>query len=149
EPGDDGNYRYRLLETLRQYAQEQLAARGEVEALHRLHAAYYLGLAEQAGTELDVFRQSLWNTRIQLELYDIQAAVRWEMASGDVERALGLCGALSDFLYNRAQPGESRRWLAELLAAPGAARPTLGRGRALLSAARLACGHLDRALLPG
>jgi predicted ATPase/transcriptional regulator with XRE-family HTH domain len=143
EPSDGGVHRYRLLETLRQYAREQLAASGEVETLHGRHAAYYLELAEQAGSELDFYHQSIWYTRIQLELYNIQAALGWAMESGDVERALGLCGALSNFLYNRAQPGESRRWLAELLAAPAAARPTVGRGRALLSAARLAWGHLD------
>src|SRR5205823_5184604 len=74
-----------------------------------------------------------------------QAAIQWEMESGDVERALGLCGALSTILYSRAQPSESRRWLAELLAAPAAARPTLGRGQALLSAARLAWNQLDLA----
>jgi hypothetical protein len=108
--------------------------------LHRRHAAYYLELAEQAGNGADLSRSSYMG--IQLALFNIQAALRWEMQSGDVENALGLCGALSGFLYFRAQPSESRRWLAEMLAAPAAARPTVGRGGALLSAARLAWGPL-------
>jgi non-specific serine/threonine protein kinase len=143
EPSDDGAKRYRLLETLRQYAREKLAASGEAEALQRRHAAYYLALADQAEAEHNCFRLGAWSARMQRELIDVEGALRWAIDAGDVEHALRLCGALSHFLFNRAQPGESRRWLAEVLALPVAAPPTVGRGRALLSAGRLAWGYLE------
>src|SRR5207245_295187 len=111
ELGDEGADRYRLLETLRQYALEKLAASGEAEAIHGFHATHYLALAEQAGNDLWGPRLPFWYARMQRELNNVRAALRWATDSGDVERVLRLCGALSNYLYFRGQPGESRRWL--------------------------------------
>jgi predicted ATPase len=143
EPGDEGADRYRLLETLRQYALEHLAASGEGEVIRARHAGHYLQLAEEGARELWGPQLPFWWARLQLELNNVRAALRWAIDPGDVEHALRLCGALGGFLQRRAQPGESRRWLAELLAAPAAAQPTAGRGRALLSAGVLAWDQLE------
>jgi non-specific serine/threonine protein kinase len=145
EPGDDGANRYRLLETLREHARERLAASGQFESLHGRHAAYYLELVEKAGTEHDGDWQRFWYARLQRELNNVKAALHWAIQCGDVEHALRVCGWLGAHLYLGGQAGESRRWLAELLTTPVAARPTVGRGRALLSGGRLAWNQLDLA----
>jgi predicted ATPase len=143
EPGEGGANRYRLLETLRLYALEKLAARGESEAVRSRHMAYYLTFAEQAGGEFVGPQFALWYERTGPELHNIRAALRWALDAGDVERALRACGPFGNVLYNHGQSRESRRWLAQLLASPAAAQPTVGRGRALVSAAHLAWDQLE------
>jgi non-specific serine/threonine protein kinase len=143
EPSDDGEARYRLLETLRQYSMEKLAASGETDRVRARHAGHYLAIVERATIEFHGPKLAFWHTRLRHELNNLRAALRWTVDAGDVERALHLCGALSWLLYHVGQPNESRRWLKELLTTPAAAAPTLGRARALLAAARLDWGQLE------
>ncbi len=69
--------RYRLLEPVRQYAQRQLAAAGELTATRRRHAFHYLPLAERAEPELHGSRQAGWQERLDLERDNLRAALRW------------------------------------------------------------------------
>ena len=89
EEGPDQTSRYRLLETLRAYARQQLAAADELGRLLRRHAEHYAGFAERAGPELLGPAQLEWQHRIRAEFDNLQAAVTWAMTSGDRARGLG------------------------------------------------------------
>jgi len=88
EEGPGQTSRYRLLETMRAYARQQLAATGEPARLARRHAEHYTAFAEQAGPELLGPRQLAWQHRIRAELDNLQAAVTWAMAGGEPTRQL-------------------------------------------------------------
>jgi non-specific serine/threonine protein kinase len=143
EPDVDGEDRYKLLETLRQYGLEKLAASGESEAARERHATFYMAFCEQVSSEFFGPRLDYWYTRLRPELDNVRAAIRWEIDTGEVERALRLCGALGAVFYSLGFPSEMGRWFDELLATPSAKSPTVGRGRALASAAYLAFNQLD------
>jgi predicted ATPase/class 3 adenylate cyclase/Tfp pilus assembly protein PilF/DNA-binding XRE family transcriptional regulator len=117
----DGPSRYRLLETVRQYGQECLAARGEMGALQGEHAHYYLELAEEAdaalrGKALHGKAQAEWLALLEQETDNLRAALRWARESGEAETGLRLAGALWRFWYMRGYVSEGRQWLDELLA---------------------------------
>ena len=109
-------HRYRLLETLREYALEQLAAAGEAEQLQRRHAAYYLTLAEQAVPELIGSRQMHWLDRLESEHPNLRAALDSLLDAAESERALRLAAALMRFWDYRGYAGEGREWLRKALA---------------------------------
>ena len=100
EEGPDQTSRYRLLETMRAYARQQLAATGEQDRLQRAHAEHYAAFAERAGPELLGPAQLEWQHRIRTELDNLRAAVTWAMTSGDQTRAARL--------RDRSRPGELR-----------------------------------------
>jgi predicted ATPase/class 3 adenylate cyclase len=135
--------RYRLLETVRQYAEDKLLTSGEAVAVRERHAQHYLALAEWD-------RRPRRLTAVQIDQLDaeydnLRAALRWMVEVGDAEAGLRLCGSLTSFWYIRGFPGEGRAWLAEVLALPAAAMPTPGRAGALVAAARLAWHQDDPA----
>jgi predicted ATPase/class 3 adenylate cyclase len=135
----DGTARYRLLETLRHYARQKLAARGAaVDALRRRHAAHYLALAEEAAPHLTGPQQLAWLERLAAEQDNLRAALRWSLDDGAAAAGLRLAVALDQFWFLRRHVAEGRAWLAELLAAPGAAARDAPRARALVAAGRLA-----------
>jgi non-specific serine/threonine protein kinase len=141
----DGTARYRLLETLRQYARQRLAAGGAGDAVRRGHAAHYLALAEQAAPELEGPRQLAWLGRLEAELGNLRQALRWSRAAGGgAERAEGaetglrLAAALRPFWRLRGRHREGRAWLEAALALPGAAARTPARAEALCAAGSFA-----------
>jgi predicted ATPase len=75
EEGSEGEPRFAMPETIREYALERLAERGEVEALRREHAAYYLALAEQAQPEVHGPEQVAWMRRLVAEHDNLRAAL--------------------------------------------------------------------------
>jgi predicted ATPase len=99
EEGPDQTSRYRLLETMRAYARQQLAAAGEPDQLQRRHAEHYAAFAERSGPELLGPAQLEWQHRIRAELDNLRAAVTWAMTSGDQTRqlAFGIVAALANF----------------------------------------------------
>lgn len=115
--GADGEPRFRLLETIREYALERLAEQGELEELHRRHAERYLELVLAAEPELTRANQALWLDRLDEEKDNIRAALTWAVAAGEIELGLQLAGALVRFWSTRGLMGEGRRWLGEALAA--------------------------------
>jgi non-specific serine/threonine protein kinase len=135
--------RYRLLDTLRQYGRERSLDAGHSDVLHEQHALYYLTLAERAEAELNRQQQSAWIQLLAAEYCNLRAALEWLMAGGDVQRALRLAGVLSRFWEVRAHLREGRERLADVLALPGAAAPTLARARVLDGAGVLALYQFD------
>jgi hypothetical protein len=86
--------RYRLLETIRQYAEERLEAAGEAELVRRRHAEYYAGLAAAAGAGLRGREEAAWTDRVDTELDNLRAAVAWAVGTGDADLALRLVAPL-------------------------------------------------------
>lgn len=145
----DGEVRYRLLETIRQYAREKLARSGEEAQIRERHAAFYLSMAELAAPHLTGPEQSLWLARLEGEHDNLRAALQWSIhGSPDSGRATGarLASALLRFWYAHGHLGEGRRWLGALLDQGGDLSPQ-ARAGLLMRAAQLAWaqGDYDRA----
>ena len=133
-PGDEPWFV--MLETIHEYARERLEASGETEDLHRRHATYYLGLAEQAEAELDGPKQAMWLERLEAEHDNLRAALQWALDTGEPELALQLAGALAPYWYLRSQSSEGHKWFATVLPARYTASPVV-QAKALLGAATL------------
>lgn len=104
-----------MLETIREYALEQLESGGEAEILRRRHAEYFADLAEAAEPELMGARQSLWLDRLEIEHDNLRAALRWARDRGQSRLALRLGAALWRFWYTRGHLGEGRQWLGSIM----------------------------------
>jgi predicted ATPase/DNA-binding CsgD family transcriptional regulator len=112
---EDGESRFWMLETVKEYALERLEAAGEEQEIRRAHAANYLALAEEARPELKGPRQTEWFDRLESEHDNLRAALSWSLEGGDPEMALRLVANLWWFWYKRGHLSEGRRWLEEVL----------------------------------
>jgi non-specific serine/threonine protein kinase len=145
---DEGNEaRYRLLETLRQYASERLQDSTEESEVRLKHVEYLLKLAETVEPELVGPRVGLWLARLDQDHDNFRAALQWCLDRSESELGLCLGGAFYRFWLLRGFLIEGGDWLDRLLALPGAAAPSVGRAKALNGAAGLAAnGEPERAL---
>jgi predicted ATPase/transcriptional regulator with XRE-family HTH domain/Tfp pilus assembly protein PilF len=132
-----GHPRYRLLETVRQYAAERLDGAGEAVQVRDQHLAWCVGLAEQAEPALVGAEQEVWLGRLEQEHDNLRAALAWAGERRAGELGLRLAGALWRFWSIRGYLREGRQWLELALAAEGAEAP-LARARALNGAGNLA-----------
>ncbi len=135
----DGERRFGMLETVREYALERLVQAGEEPAARQRHAAYALDLAEQADPWQALPQP--WLDRLQGEHDNLRAALTWSMAR-DPETALRLAGALWRFWSQRGYWSEGREWLAQALAS-ATASPPAARADALNGAGTLAVEQGD------
>jgi non-specific serine/threonine protein kinase len=131
-----GTVRYRLLETIRQYAHEKLDEAGEAGSTGDRHLDYFLRLAEEADLKQRGPEQALWLDRLELEHDNLRAALQWSLTPDRGDAALRLSGALAWFWWCRGYLQEGRRWLTRALA--GSAERSEARMRALYGAAWLA-----------
>ncbi len=136
--------RFTMLETIREYALEQLELGGEVESIRQQHAAYYLALAEQAEPELRGPDLVAWQARLAAELGNLRAALHWAAERGATETGLRLATALFWFWWEQGQVTEGRKWLEAALGRSGAV-PVLLRAKALSAAGYLVAAQLDYA----
>jgi predicted ATPase len=124
QPG--GEARFGMLETIREYAAEQLEASGAAATVRGRHAEHFLELAEEADPELDAgAEQSIWLERLALEHDNMRAALAWLASSGEPELEMRLANALKNFWFVQGHLSEGRRWLEGALArgeAPKAVR---------------------------
>jgi predicted ATPase len=134
-PDSDGEPRFWMLETIREYAIERLAKSGEVEKIARRHAQHFLELAEQAEPDLWAQQTDVWLPRLDPEEANFRAALGWALAREQAEVAVRLTGALYPFWEIRARHGEARAWLSRALALDGAVPPSC-RAKALVAAGR-------------
>jgi predicted ATPase/tRNA A-37 threonylcarbamoyl transferase component Bud32 len=132
-----------MLETIREYAWEALAANEEAEAVHQAHALYYLGLAEMAEPQLMGAQQVRWWQRLEREQENLRAALSWLIGQEEGELALRLSGALWWFWNIRGYWSEGWRWLEAVLGLPQAQARTAKRAKVLHAAGVLASslGH--------
>jgi predicted ATPase len=133
----NGEPRFLMLETIREYAREKLEASGEDAATKRAHAAYCLVLAEEAAAESGAEGAEV-RERIALEHDNFRAALDWLTETGDADWGLRLGTALFRFWESREFLTEGRDRLGKLLRMPSAAAPTKARARALFAAGVLA-----------
>jgi predicted ATPase/DNA-binding CsgD family transcriptional regulator/Tfp pilus assembly protein PilF len=123
EEGPNGEPRLVMLETVHEFAREKLEESAEAEEIKRVHAQYFLTLAEEAYPELKGSHQLEWLERLEAEHDNMRAALSWAIERKEVEVALRLGGALSWFWSVRGYHGEGRRWLEEALAMDGRVSP--------------------------
>jgi predicted ATPase/DNA-binding CsgD family transcriptional regulator len=116
-PDAGGEARFYVLETIREFAAEQLVSFGEAEAARRAHAQTCLELAETAEPHLRGPWQAQWFARLAREHANMRAALTWLRDAGELEAALRLAGALGRFWEALGHLSEGRHWLEELLAA--------------------------------
>ncbi|MFZ0278085.1 MAG: protein kinase [Candidatus Sulfotelmatobacter sp.] len=133
-----GESRFMMLETIREYALEKLEASGEEGLTKRAQAAYCLVLAEEEPTGQCGAEGMEWSERFAREHENFRAGLQWLTETGDAEWGLRLGTALFRFWEIREYLAEGRDQLDKLLKLAGAAGPTKGRARALFAAGVLA-----------
>ena len=129
--------RYRMLETIHEYAREKLIDAGEIGLMRVHHLEFYVQLAERAEPLLQGTEQKQWLDRLEAEDDNLRAALAWSLDGGAVTQGLSLAAALSDFWHLRGYLSEGRQWLKRMLAnSPDA--PTPSRAKAILQSGWLA-----------
>jgi tetratricopeptide (TPR) repeat protein len=132
---DVGAVRYRLLDTVRDYATAKLLARSQATAgaLRAAHCDHYLALAETAAPHLIGHGQTEWLDRLQLDFDNLRAAISTSLQDSNPNTGLRLGRALCYFWLYREPQGEGAAALAAALDRQDAQQPTLQRGRALVA----------------
>jgi non-specific serine/threonine protein kinase len=127
---------YRLLDSVRLFAQEQLAAGGSEERLRRAHLAHFVDFSERANAEMLGERQAIWHDRIMHEWANLQSAFDFAMTQSDLGRsALALPGNLCWYLRGSNGYLQSAQWLERALQVDDPA--PLHRARALITSGML------------
>jgi predicted ATPase/Tfp pilus assembly protein PilF len=133
--------RFRMLETLREYGLELLAARQEEAATWRAYTDYYVALAEAAEPHLQDAPQPALVLGLTQEYENVLNALHWLLATGQGEAALRLSSALERFWWMRGLLDEGLTFLEQALATPGdIAKPVCAKG---LAAAGFLAIHFD------
>ena len=127
----DGAPRFRMLETIREYARERLTEFEDAGPMARAHGAYFADLVRRAEPQLLRGDQATWLDRLETERDNVRAALTWAAEAGEVEVALAMAGALWRFWHQRAHLEEGREHLQSLLQRADAVAPTAARAAAL------------------
>ena len=124
-----------MLETIREFAGERLEESGEADAVQRLHAGFFVKLADRRYGDLRGRDAALWLQRFEDEHDNFPSVLAYLLERGDSSSALQLAGALSRFWMIRGHLAEGRRWLETTLQASAvlAMRPRALRGLALIA----------------
>jgi tetratricopeptide (TPR) repeat protein len=142
----EGTTHFAMLQTIREFAQEQLTASGEREVLMHQHAAYYAELVEQAGAGVGS-EEVAWFNRLDLEHDNVRQAMHWFIQSGDSESALKMCSNLWIFWHTRGYFREGRQWVAEAFSGSGPiSDDTISKARYAEGILAMALGLYDSAL---
>lgn len=142
--GDGEQPRFIMLEMIREFGLEQLAAHGEDIAIHDAHAAWVVRLVDQAEPELLGRNQRQWLNDLDAELPNLRAALGWLQHTGAAETLLCVLSQSLWFWYIRGHLTEGRSWLERSLAGNPAISPVV-HARALFAASSLAFGQADYA----
>src|SRR5258706_8011090 len=134
---EDAQTRYRLLETVRQYARDRLEDTGGCAAVRGRHRDYYLALAEEAHPKLRGAEQPQWLRRLEEEHENLRAGLEWSRVEAGWKGGLRLCGTLQRFWWMRGHFTEGRQWCTRALCKAGAEERTQERAKALNTAGLL------------
>ncbi len=141
-PSDQAT-RFTMLETIREYGQEQLEASGEKPAVRKDHAECFLQMAEQAETHLLGKDQQAWLNRLDAEHDNLRAALNWAEESQEPAIGLRIAGALWRFWLTRSHWSEGRERLTRALQADQSLAQPEARAKALNGLATLAQNQSD------
>ena len=149
EQGSDAP-RVLMHETIREYGLEALVANQGLEAARSAHAAYHLGLAEEAEVYLEGAEQVVWLERLEREHANLRAALDWSLSQHESEIALRLSAALFHFWRARWYLSEGRTFLERALASSQDVAEEV-RAKALLATGLLAIeqGDYERGVMLG
>jgi predicted ATPase/class 3 adenylate cyclase len=122
---DEIGMRYRMLETIRQYAREKLVDSGEMESLRDAHLAYYCGWVPDQQPSVIAGARTVWFPKFDVEYENLRAAITWGLERG-TQRALRIVCALPQYWGARGYLTEGRSWVEQVLgrdAAEAASQP--------------------------
>jgi predicted ATPase len=134
--------RYGMLETIRAYAADRLAADPDAKRVRAAHAAYFVDFADQSGAAMAGPGQAEWADRLERDYQNLRAAMTWTLAAGDAAGAARACLGLWRYWRSGNHLAEGRKWLTRVLAMP-AGLPDPVRARVLHPAAVLAAAQDD------
>jgi predicted ATPase/class 3 adenylate cyclase len=134
---DDGDLRFGMLQTIREFGIDALEESGWAAEARRRHATHFRAMAEAAEAELTRSDPG-WLDRLEREHDNLRAALRWAIEVEEADTGLRIAGAVWRFWQVRGHLSEGRKWTDELLALPAAAARTAARAKALLAAGSLA-----------
>jgi predicted ATPase/DNA-binding SARP family transcriptional activator len=131
-------HRFRMLDTLADYASEHLPSSDSAETAN-LHAAYFSAVAAAASEHLNGAEQPAWTDRLDEEYSNLSAAYHWYLSHDLIESALSLASNLASFWEIKGRAREGRRWIETCLARVDEENPLAARvlANALTSLARL------------
>ncbi len=136
--------RYRLLETVRQYARDRMVDNGEIDSRRDRHLAHFNALAVGANTHLKGSDQQRWLEALETEHDNLRTALAWSSEQNRApESGLRMAVAMCRFWEVRGHLGEGRDWLRVMLALGPNMHPTAVRGDALNGAGALAHWQAD------
>ncbi|MGI9147862.1 MAG: ATP-binding protein [Chloroflexota bacterium] len=132
ESGPGGEPRFVMLETIRDFALEQLEASGEAEVMRSLHADLFADLADQFAPHLASGRRMAWIQRLRADQENFRGALSWAVQSRRAEPGLRIVGAL--WLWYFLSFREGQGWAEAMLSLPGVQASDLVRSKALFTA---------------
>jgi non-specific serine/threonine protein kinase len=106
----NGETRFRMLETIHEFAEERLELTGEADAVRRRHAAWFLSLAQRAERFIWSEHQNVWFDRVERAHDNIRAALTWCLSGPDEETGVLLAASMHRFWFARGYIREGRRW---------------------------------------
>ena len=124
----DGRARYRLLETIREFARDRLAELDDPARVRDRHLGFFIGLADGAGAGLGGPDAAAWNARLAADLADLRAAMAWAVDSGRPVAVLDIAEPTRRFWFDRSRYAEMERWLRAAVDAPAATDTDRARG---------------------
>jgi predicted ATPase/class 3 adenylate cyclase len=142
---DQQGMRYRMLETIRQYAREKLVQSDEMERLRDAHLAYFCDWVQEAQPKMQTRDRAAWFTKFDAEYDNLRSAITWAL-DRDTDRALRIVAALPQYWGARGYLTEGRNWAEQALArdaVEAASRPEASKSRSAIRAdALLALGQV-------
>lgn len=115
EQGKLGEPRFYMLETIHEYANEKLAASGEVEEIRQRHTEYFSSLAAEAERGLRGPRQKYWVERLRAEYDNLRAALTWSLKGADIVLGSEIIFALRLYWYIEGSTAEGLLWVERAL----------------------------------
>lgn len=138
----DGEPRFGMLETIREFGLEQLVASGEETAVRNRHAAWCLSFATREDWLAADPQLTRWFRLIERDIANLRAALAQLAADGQIEATLRLAADMFDYWWSIGPISEGRAWLEAELGKPGDVDPAI-RLRALMALSWLLMGQND------
>ena len=117
EEGIEGEPRFRMLETVREYGLERLEASGDADAVRQRHAAYFAAMGVAGNTQVELWlAMTATLDRVERDMDNLRAAMAWAEQTGDAKTGLVVANTFANLVFQRGQLAEGREWLTRLLA---------------------------------